>query len=44
MSKLEIADRERERFFALATRLAESRDAAERQRIKIELRRLTFGD
>jgi hypothetical protein len=44
MSTPEIADRERARFFALAQRLAESRDAAEQQRIKAELARLTFGD
>jgi hypothetical protein len=44
MSTPEIAGRERERFFALAARLAESPDAAEQQRIKAELARLTFGE
>ncbi len=41
---LAAADRERERFFALADRLAESSDTAEQQRIKAELARLTFGE
>jgi len=35
---------ERQRFFALANRLTESDDPAERQRIKEELARMTFGD
>jgi hypothetical protein len=35
---------EKERFFELATRLTETTDAAERQRIKKELARMTFGD
>jgi hypothetical protein len=35
---------EKERFFALASRLAETRDSAERQRLKEELARMTFGD
>ncbi len=35
---------EKKRFFALANRLSESRDAAERQEIKEELARMTFGD
>jgi hypothetical protein len=35
---------EKQRFFALANRLAESGDSTERQRIKEELARMTFGD
>jgi hypothetical protein len=35
---------EKQRFFALANRLAESADPTERQRIKEELARMTFGD
>jgi transcriptional regulator len=35
---------EKERFFALANRLSESADPAERQRLKKELARMTFGD
>jgi len=34
---------EKERFFALSNRLAESSDPAERQQIKKELARITFG-
>jgi metal-responsive CopG/Arc/MetJ family transcriptional regulator len=41
---LESRDSEKERFFALANRLAESTDGAERQRIKKELARMTFGE
>ena len=41
---LEAREREKERFFDLADRLAQSSDAAEQQRIKEELARLTFGD
>lgn len=41
---LESKEAEKQRFFALATRLAESSDAAEKQRIKAELARMTFGD
>jgi len=37
------AETEKERFFALARRLSESSDAAERRRIKKELARMTFG-
>lgn len=43
-SGLEARDAEKERFFALTDRLAESKSAAERRRIKNELARLTFGD
>jgi hypothetical protein len=41
---LESKDAEKERFFALVRRLTESRDAAERQRLKVELARMTFGE
>jgi len=34
---------ERERFFALANRLAESPEPAEREKLKKELARMTFG-
>lgn len=35
---------EKERFFALANRLSETSDPVERQRIKKELARMTFGE
>ena len=35
---------EKQRFFSLANRLTESDDPTERQRIKEELARITFGD
>jgi hypothetical protein len=41
---LQSKEAEKERFFSLVDRLAESRDAAERRRLKEELARLTFGD
>jgi len=41
---LESKESERERFFALANQLSESRDPGERQRIKKELARMTFGE
>jgi metal-responsive CopG/Arc/MetJ family transcriptional regulator len=41
---LEARDREKERFLALANRLAESHDAAEREKLKKELARMTFGE
>jgi hypothetical protein len=41
---LDSKDSERKRFFALANRLTESTDAEERQRLKEELARMTFGD
>jgi ribosomal protein L1 len=41
---LQSKQAEKERFFALANRLAESLDPAERQRIKEELASMTFGD
>ena len=40
---LQSKEAEKERFFSLVTRLTESRDAAERQRLKAELARMTFG-
>jgi len=42
-SGLESQAREKERFFALAGRLAESKHPAERERLKKELARMTFG-
>ncbi len=41
---LESKESEKERFFALANRLSESRDPGERRRIKKELARMTFGE
>ena len=41
---LQSKDAEKERFFSLVNRLTESRDASERQRLKEELARMTFGD
>ncbi len=41
---LQSKEAEKERFFALTNRLAASSDAAERERIKKELARMTFGD
>ena len=41
---LQSKDAEKERFFSLVNRLTESRDAAERQRMKEELTRMTFGE
>jgi hypothetical protein len=35
---------EKEKFFALANQLSESKDPAERQRLKKELARMTFGE
>ena len=35
---------EKERFFSLATQLTESSDPAERERLKSELARMTFGE
>lgn len=42
-SGLEVQERERQRFFELADRLANSTDSAEQKRLKEELARLTFG-
>jgi len=41
---LQAKEAERQRFFALADLLAESADPNERQNIKEELARITFGD
>ena len=41
---LESKAAEKERFFALANRLIECSDPQERQRLKEELARMTFGD
>ncbi len=41
---LESKEAEKERFFALANQLTECSDPRERQRLKEELARLTFGD
>jgi len=41
---LQSKESEKERFFALANRLSESKDPAERQRLKKELARMTFGE
>jgi ParB-like chromosome segregation protein Spo0J len=41
---LQSKETERERFFSLVSRLTQSRGSAERQRLKEELARMTFGD
>ncbi len=41
---LEAQQQERERFLDVADRFAGARDADERERLKQELARLTFGD
>ena len=41
---LQSKEAEKEHFFSLVNRLTVSRDAAERQRLKAELSRMTFGD
>ena len=43
-SGLNAREREKERFFDLADRLAGSRDPQERKRLREELARMTFGD
>jgi len=43
-SGLESREREKEHFYALANRLTESTDPAERERLKKELARMTFGE
>ena len=40
---LQSKEDEKERFFLLVSRLTESSDAAQRQRLKAELARMTFG-
>jgi hypothetical protein len=41
---LESKEAEKARFFSLASQLSESRDAGERERLKQELARMTFGE
>lgn len=41
---LQSKEAEKERFFILANRLSETGDSAERERIKKELARMTFGE
>jgi hypothetical protein len=41
---IQAKEAEKQRFFALANRIAKSDDPVERQRIKEELARMTFGD
>ncbi len=41
---LESKESEKERFFALANRLSEATEPHERERLKKELARMTFGD
>jgi hypothetical protein len=41
---LQSKEAEKEHFFSLANRLSESTDSVERQRIKKELARMTFGE
>jgi ParB-like chromosome segregation protein Spo0J len=43
-SGLQSKATERERFFLLTSRLTESRDPAERKKLKEELARMTFGE
>jgi metal-responsive CopG/Arc/MetJ family transcriptional regulator len=43
-SALDAKEREKERFFAMAERLARSRDPQEQRRLKEELARMTFGE
>jgi hypothetical protein len=40
---LQSKESEKERFFALVSRLTESSDSAERERLREELARMTFG-
>jgi hypothetical protein len=41
---LQSKETEKERFFSLVNRLAQSRNSAERKQLKEELARMTFGD
>ena len=43
-SGIEVREQERKRFFELADRLANSRNAEDQKRLKEELARLTFGE
>ena len=40
---LQSKETEKERFFSLVSRLTQSRNSAERQQLKEELARMTFG-
>ena len=40
---LQFKEAERERFFSLVSRLTESSDPSERERLNDELARMTFG-
>jgi hypothetical protein len=41
---LQSKEAEKDRFLSLVNRLTQSRDSAERQRLKEELARMTFGE
>ena len=41
---LQSKEAEKNRFFSLVNQLTQSRDSAERQRLKDELARMTFGE
>jgi hypothetical protein len=41
---LQSKEAEKERFFLLVNQLTKSSDSAERERVKEELSRMTFGD
>jgi hypothetical protein len=43
-SGLDTREREKQEFFELADRLAQSSDSAEQKRLKKELERMTYGD
>lgn len=43
-SGIEAKEQEKKRFFTLANRLTVSKDAAERERLKKELARMTFRE
>lgn len=43
-SGIEAKEREKQQFFAVANRLTETKDAVERERLKKELARMTFGE
>ncbi len=43
-SGIEAKEQEKRRFFEIAHRLTESKDATEREKLKKELARMTFGE
>ncbi len=43
-SGIEAKEREKQRFYALTSRLTDSRNPAERDKLKKELARMTFGE